>query len=498
MLLEALSCESSQDEWWVNFLIDIIVKYDKTNVLSLKNENGEIDNPRYNTPLIFAMKCGRSNNLIKKLVLSIPEKDRATSINEKDSSGYTALHYACYMGDEKLIQFLIEQGADLSIDNKGSLPLDFYYYQAPPLGNNFDYLTSGDCDVITGLYKSYYSLFYIPKFYEKNREKGIKVTMAEKLCVADRECPRGMTLTQIQSEISKNTAWTWKKCIYGYGNLPPSYSLKGKLVYFYPDGDESNGHVLGEFRESQGDISFVPEKFLYLSGLYLNGMIIVETKRGFLNRSVFSLCSGSIKALNRTNYAFTPVPPKAKEKESNKVMLPLSKVEQEPNIKIALCFLQTKQLMNDDNSAAVKSNAKHAFGIALALSSLHDNGILNSENRNIVVENAEYAQSVVGTLVLLKDKKILNRETKSIVVESAKYACEIIRTVKILLKFLNQNQGKVPLNQDHFKLVVAYVKKNDDSSPARTSNGFFRQATNDNIVEQAMNTIFDCSTYVVC
>lgn len=56
---------------------------------------------------------------VKELIESYPEL-----INEKNSEGLTALHYACDRGNLEMVQFLVEEGANVNIqDSYGETPL---------------------------------------------------------------------------------------------------------------------------------------------------------------------------------------------------------------------------------------------------------------------------------------------------------------------------------------------------------------------------------------
>lgn len=70
------------------------------------------------TPLCVSMMF--RNPIISDLLIS-----KGAKINEQSSHGFTALHGACDLQDEKMISLLIKRGADISIlDNAGRTPLD--------------------------------------------------------------------------------------------------------------------------------------------------------------------------------------------------------------------------------------------------------------------------------------------------------------------------------------------------------------------------------------
>jgi hypothetical protein len=130
VLMEALSCEA-RNEWLASTLIDLAVKYNKKEVLFQKNGGWR---ERYSTPLIFAIKCGRSKELIKKLIKAIPHDEKNKNLDARDSKGNTALHYACLCGYNKIIKLLIKKGADTSVTNKRDGQTytlkDYYEYKA--------------------------------------------------------------------------------------------------------------------------------------------------------------------------------------------------------------------------------------------------------------------------------------------------------------------------------------------------------------------------------
>ncbi|KFP87117.1 Ankyrin repeat domain-containing protein 22, partial [Acanthisitta chloris] len=69
--------------------------------------------------LLMISKTKQNENLIKMLLRA------GANVNATDSSGSTALHYACEMRNQTVIPLLLEAHADISVKNQdGETPLD--------------------------------------------------------------------------------------------------------------------------------------------------------------------------------------------------------------------------------------------------------------------------------------------------------------------------------------------------------------------------------------
>ncbi|NXN29620.1 ANR22 protein, partial [Nycticryphes semicollaris] len=69
--------------------------------------------------LLMVSKTKQNENLIKMLLRA------GVDVNATDSSGSTALHYACEMRNQAVIPLLLEAHADISVKNQdGETPLD--------------------------------------------------------------------------------------------------------------------------------------------------------------------------------------------------------------------------------------------------------------------------------------------------------------------------------------------------------------------------------------
>ncbi|XP_005503065.2 ankyrin repeat domain-containing protein 22 isoform X5 [Columba livia] len=69
--------------------------------------------------LLMVSKTKQNENLIKMLLRA------GADVNATDSSGCTALHYACEMRNQEVIPLLLEAHADTSVKNQdGETPLD--------------------------------------------------------------------------------------------------------------------------------------------------------------------------------------------------------------------------------------------------------------------------------------------------------------------------------------------------------------------------------------
>ena len=82
----------------------------------IKNENYR--DAENNSNLHIAVK----NNSIELVKYFLNKKHDLNDVNKK---GQTALHIACELGNEKIINLLVENGANIDIkDNKGRKPFD--------------------------------------------------------------------------------------------------------------------------------------------------------------------------------------------------------------------------------------------------------------------------------------------------------------------------------------------------------------------------------------
>ena len=82
----------------------------------IKNENYR--DTENNSNLHIAVK-NNSFELVKYFV------NKKYDLNDVNKKGQTALHLACELGNEKIINFLVENGANVDIrDNKGKKPFD--------------------------------------------------------------------------------------------------------------------------------------------------------------------------------------------------------------------------------------------------------------------------------------------------------------------------------------------------------------------------------------
>ncbi len=87
------------------------------------------------TPLILASKTGDNSTALALIGLF---KTRVTDLDQQDYIGNTALHYACLMRNDELIQALLLQGADPNIRNdRGCSPLE--YYKISPAFEDLNY-----------------------------------------------------------------------------------------------------------------------------------------------------------------------------------------------------------------------------------------------------------------------------------------------------------------------------------------------------------------------
>ncbi|MDF2529960.1 MAG: hypothetical protein K0Q57_840, partial [Gammaproteobacteria bacterium] len=92
------------------------------------------------TPLILASKTGNNHSALL-LVGLYKNSDR---LNARDYIGNTALHYACLMRNNLLIEALILQGADANIRNhEGKSALEYYLLEASSKDLKYYY---GECD----------------------------------------------------------------------------------------------------------------------------------------------------------------------------------------------------------------------------------------------------------------------------------------------------------------------------------------------------------------
>ena len=83
----------------------------------------------FNTPLHFAASKGNLESV--KLIMERP--DASELINKGNAYGNTALHEAAVGGQDAVITYLIEKGANVNVINKrGSTPLLFALYGDQP------------------------------------------------------------------------------------------------------------------------------------------------------------------------------------------------------------------------------------------------------------------------------------------------------------------------------------------------------------------------------
>lgn len=80
------------------------------------------------TILIIAAKVLAPPNFMRNFLNNHPNQN----LDAQDNSGATALHYACLYGNVKIVEMLIERGADSTIkDNLGLTPLDWVKQKTP-------------------------------------------------------------------------------------------------------------------------------------------------------------------------------------------------------------------------------------------------------------------------------------------------------------------------------------------------------------------------------
>ncbi|MDO8953553.1 MAG: ankyrin repeat domain-containing protein [Gammaproteobacteria bacterium] len=107
------------------FLITLAVDYDRPS-LWIKDRFPSSSS----TPLILASKT--ANNEAAFLLVGLSTS--TSELNQQDYSGNTALHYACLMRNNALIEDLLLKGADPSIKNhKGDTALHYYELKATAL-----------------------------------------------------------------------------------------------------------------------------------------------------------------------------------------------------------------------------------------------------------------------------------------------------------------------------------------------------------------------------
>ncbi len=113
--------------------IKVLLNYG-ANVSSLNNDR--------QSPLHFAAMYGRYNSCLKILSLT----NYKNYINEKDSSGRTALHFAAENGHIDIMKLLLEKGALIYRSFKGDSP----FHEAALNGhiNCMDILLSIDANII--------------------------------------------------------------------------------------------------------------------------------------------------------------------------------------------------------------------------------------------------------------------------------------------------------------------------------------------------------------
>ena len=95
----------------------ILIELDKEKIaLNLKDEYPSC----FNTPLILAAKTG-ATEVVRQLI------NAGAEVDLQDYRGYTALHYACILRDDKMIQLLLKAGAAKHLfDAFGKLPEHYY------------------------------------------------------------------------------------------------------------------------------------------------------------------------------------------------------------------------------------------------------------------------------------------------------------------------------------------------------------------------------------
>ena len=59
--------------------------------------------------------------ILDVLINNLTKYEFTSFINQKNKSGFTALHYACYNGNIKIIKLLVDNGADINITNNNGL-----------------------------------------------------------------------------------------------------------------------------------------------------------------------------------------------------------------------------------------------------------------------------------------------------------------------------------------------------------------------------------------
>ena len=103
-------------------------KESKEDVITLLIDRGaevKIKDVLGQTALIAACVSNAPKKVIELLLENIPQKDRLQYVQEKNAKwGRTALYYACKKGKEEIIEYLIDNGADMyKEDNKGRTPI---------------------------------------------------------------------------------------------------------------------------------------------------------------------------------------------------------------------------------------------------------------------------------------------------------------------------------------------------------------------------------------
>ena len=86
------------------------------------------------TPLYYAVRDNRMPTVLKLLELCGSEEEAAKYINHSDVENETCLFYSCIEGHLDMTKFLIERGADFTIENKlGQTVLDMCERKHPPV-----------------------------------------------------------------------------------------------------------------------------------------------------------------------------------------------------------------------------------------------------------------------------------------------------------------------------------------------------------------------------
>ena len=90
------------------------------------------------TPLVLAAKTAA--NKVAMLLIGM-----GADLDQSDYLGYTALHYACLMRNEALIEALIASGAKVSIVNEHKMtPLDYYLMEIDESDLEYKYRVNAD------------------------------------------------------------------------------------------------------------------------------------------------------------------------------------------------------------------------------------------------------------------------------------------------------------------------------------------------------------------